>query len=136
MVEHFDEDTLYQLSVTPLLHQDIHRKRMEKDLLELHTLIDVHFEQRKKDEEELISLKERIVSSLRYQHFLAILFLCRNMTRAFNSWSRGNKNCPAMGEHGFTAVSRSWLYLQNSGKKKRKNYIYKYMQITFFRLYT
>ncbi|XP_068193447.1 troponin T, slow skeletal muscle isoform X1 [Antennarius striatus] len=39
---------------------DIHRKRMEKDLLELHTLIDVHFEQRKKDEEELISLKERI----------------------------------------------------------------------------
>ncbi|XP_041825665.1 troponin T, slow skeletal muscle isoform X2 [Melanotaenia boesemani] len=39
---------------------DIHRKRMEKDLLELHTLIDVHFEQRKKDEEELIYLKERI----------------------------------------------------------------------------
>uniref|UniRef100_A0A8P4K182 Troponin T, slow skeletal muscle n=1 Tax=Dicentrarchus labrax TaxID=13489 RepID=A0A8P4K182_DICLA len=39
---------------------DIHRKRMEKDLLELHTLIDVHFEQRKKDEEELIGLKDRI----------------------------------------------------------------------------
>ncbi|XP_077413676.1 troponin T, slow skeletal muscle isoform X1 [Vanacampus margaritifer] len=39
---------------------DIHRKRMEKDMLELHTLIDVHFEQRKKDEEELIGLKERI----------------------------------------------------------------------------
>ncbi|KAM4530191.1 troponin T, slow skeletal muscle isoform 3-T3 [Odontesthes bonariensis] len=39
---------------------DIHRKRMEKDTLELHTLIDVHFEQRKKDEEELIYLKERI----------------------------------------------------------------------------
>ncbi|XP_030262360.1 troponin T, slow skeletal muscle isoform X2 [Sparus aurata] len=39
---------------------DIHRKRMEKDLLELHTLIDVHFEQRKRDEEELISLKDRI----------------------------------------------------------------------------
>ncbi|KAF3846987.1 hypothetical protein F7725_004065 [Dissostichus mawsoni] len=35
-------------------------KRMEKDLLELHTLIDVHFDQRKKDEEELISLKDRI----------------------------------------------------------------------------
>lgn len=34
---------------------------MEKDLLELQTLIDVHFDQRKKDEEELISLKERIV---------------------------------------------------------------------------
>uniref|UniRef100_A0A8C2Z5N1 Troponin T, slow skeletal muscle n=1 Tax=Cyclopterus lumpus TaxID=8103 RepID=A0A8C2Z5N1_CYCLU len=39
---------------------DIHRKRMEKDLLELHTLIDVHFDQRKKDEEELIGLKDRI----------------------------------------------------------------------------
>ncbi|MEJ1283924.1 hypothetical protein NN561_014902 [Cricetulus griseus] len=40
--------------------QDIHRKRMEKDLLELQTLIDVHFEQRKKEEEELIALKDRI----------------------------------------------------------------------------
>ncbi|KAG7492103.1 hypothetical protein MATL_G00011130 [Megalops atlanticus] len=39
---------------------DIHRKRMEKDLLELQTLIDVHFDQRKKEEEELIGLKERI----------------------------------------------------------------------------
>ncbi|XP_037675382.1 troponin T, slow skeletal muscle isoform X2 [Choloepus didactylus] len=39
---------------------DIHRKRMEKDLLELQTLIDVHFEQRKKEEEELVGLKERI----------------------------------------------------------------------------
>ncbi|XP_067333808.1 troponin T, slow skeletal muscle, partial [Channa argus] len=39
---------------------DIHRKRMEKDLVELHTLIDAHFEQRKKDEEELIGLKDRI----------------------------------------------------------------------------
>lgn len=36
---------------------------MEKDLLELQTLIEVHFEQRKKDEEELIGLKDRIVSS-------------------------------------------------------------------------
>ncbi|XP_066127125.1 troponin T, slow skeletal muscle isoform X2 [Saccopteryx bilineata] len=39
---------------------DIYRKRMEKDLLELQTLIDVHFEQRKKEEEELVALKERI----------------------------------------------------------------------------
>lgn len=46
-----------------LMGQDIHRKRMEKDLLELQTLIDVHFEQRKKEEEELIGLKERIVMS-------------------------------------------------------------------------
>ncbi|XP_034070273.1 troponin T, slow skeletal muscle-like [Gymnodraco acuticeps] len=40
--------------------KDIHRKRMEKDLLELQTLIDVHFEQRKKEEQELIGLKQRI----------------------------------------------------------------------------
>lgn len=44
---------------------------MEKDLLELHTLIDVHFEQRKKDEEELIGLKDRIVSLLSYCCFLS-----------------------------------------------------------------
>ncbi len=31
--------------------------------MELQTLIDVHFEQRKKEEEELIGLKERIVIS-------------------------------------------------------------------------
>ncbi|KAJ8258416.1 hypothetical protein COCON_G00174280 [Conger conger] len=39
---------------------DIHRKRMEKDLMELHTLIEAHFEGRKKEEEELVSLKDRI----------------------------------------------------------------------------
>ncbi|XP_034732676.1 troponin T type 2a (cardiac) isoform X6 [Etheostoma cragini] len=39
---------------------DIHRKRMEKDLMELQTLIEVHFESRKKEEEELINLTERI----------------------------------------------------------------------------
>uniref|UniRef100_A0A8C6WL11 Troponin T type 2a (cardiac) n=1 Tax=Neogobius melanostomus TaxID=47308 RepID=A0A8C6WL11_9GOBI len=42
---------------------DIHRKRMEKDLMELQTLIEVHFEGRKKEEEEIIHLKERILSS-------------------------------------------------------------------------
>ncbi|XP_075332940.1 troponin T type 2a (cardiac) isoform X3 [Odontesthes bonariensis] len=39
---------------------DIHRKRMEKDLMELQTLIEVHFESRKKEEEELINLTDRI----------------------------------------------------------------------------
>ncbi|KAK1327940.1 hypothetical protein QTO34_012362 [Cnephaeus nilssonii] len=39
---------------------DIHRKRIEKDLNELQTLIEAHFENRKKEEEELISLKDRI----------------------------------------------------------------------------
>lgn len=45
--------------------QDIHRKRMEKDLMELQTLIEVHFESRKKEEEELINLTERIVRKTR-----------------------------------------------------------------------
>lgn len=47
---------------------------MEKDLLELQTLIDVHFEQRKKEEEELIGLKDRIVmpSPCCFPHSLSI----------------------------------------------------------------
>uniref|UniRef100_A0A4W4HGL6 Troponin T type 2a (cardiac) n=1 Tax=Electrophorus electricus TaxID=8005 RepID=A0A4W4HGL6_ELEEL len=39
---------------------------MEKDLNELQTLIEAHFESRKKEEEELISLKDRIVSEYIY----------------------------------------------------------------------
>ncbi|CAN0422656.1 unnamed protein product [Lampetra fluviatilis] len=43
-----------------LVFDDMHRKRMEKDLSELQTLIDAHFETRKKEEEDLLLLKERI----------------------------------------------------------------------------
>uniref|UniRef100_A0A672SBA2 Troponin T, cardiac muscle isoforms-like n=1 Tax=Sinocyclocheilus grahami TaxID=75366 RepID=A0A672SBA2_SINGR len=39
---------------------DIHHKRMEKDLTELQTLIEAHFESRKKDEEELINITQWI----------------------------------------------------------------------------
>ncbi|MGH0122623.1 UNVERIFIED_CONTAM: hypothetical protein FKN15_029052 [Acipenser sinensis] len=39
---------------------DIHKKRQNKDLNELQALIDAHFEHRKKEEEELIALKDRI----------------------------------------------------------------------------
>ncbi|XP_037695056.1 troponin T, fast skeletal muscle isoform X2 [Choloepus didactylus] len=39
---------------------DIQKKRQNKDLMELQALIDNHFEARKKEEEELIALKERI----------------------------------------------------------------------------
>uniref|UniRef100_A0A3B4Z535 Troponin T type 2b (cardiac) n=1 Tax=Stegastes partitus TaxID=144197 RepID=A0A3B4Z535_9TELE len=39
---------------------DIHRKRMEKDLIELQSLIEAHFEKRKKEEEELLNLTDRI----------------------------------------------------------------------------
>lgn len=41
--------------------QDIQKKRQNKDLMELQALIDSHFEARKKEEEELIALKDRIV---------------------------------------------------------------------------
>ena len=36
---------------------DINRKRLEKDLVELKKLIAAHFEQRKTDEEELTQLR-------------------------------------------------------------------------------
>ncbi|CAL8291174.1 unnamed protein product [Boreogadus saida] len=39
---------------------DIHRKRLDKDLSELQSLIEAHFVQRKKEEEELIALVSRI----------------------------------------------------------------------------
>ncbi|KAJ7994556.1 hypothetical protein DPEC_G00250690 [Dallia pectoralis] len=39
---------------------DLQKKRQNKDLIELQGLIDVHFENRKKEEEELIALKDRI----------------------------------------------------------------------------
>ncbi|XP_032894913.1 troponin T, fast skeletal muscle isoform X3 [Amblyraja radiata] len=39
---------------------DIHKKRQNKDLSELQGLIDLHFENRKKEEEELIALMDRI----------------------------------------------------------------------------
>lgn len=45
-----------------LWRQDIYRKRQEKDLAELQSLIEAHFVQRKKDEEELVALVNRIVS--------------------------------------------------------------------------
>uniref|UniRef100_A0A3P9LMX7 Troponin T2e, cardiac n=1 Tax=Oryzias latipes TaxID=8090 RepID=A0A3P9LMX7_ORYLA len=41
---------------------DIHRKRQEKDFSELQSLIEAHFIQRRKDEEELLALVNRIVS--------------------------------------------------------------------------
>ncbi|XP_010786283.1 troponin T, fast skeletal muscle-like isoform X2 [Notothenia coriiceps] len=39
---------------------DIHRKRLEKDLTELQSLIEAHFIQRKNDEAELLALVNRI----------------------------------------------------------------------------
>ncbi|XP_058013861.1 troponin T, fast skeletal muscle isoform X3 [Ahaetulla prasina] len=39
---------------------DIQKKRQNKDLIELQALIDNHFESRKKEEEDIMALKERI----------------------------------------------------------------------------
>lgn len=39
---------------------------MEKDLTELRTLIEDHFEKRKKEEEELLVLTDRIVCSCQF----------------------------------------------------------------------
>ncbi|XP_022605182.1 troponin T, cardiac muscle isoforms-like isoform X3 [Seriola dumerili] len=39
---------------------DLHRKRVEKDFNDLQTLIELHFSNRQKEEEELVSLRNRI----------------------------------------------------------------------------
>lgn len=54
--------------------QDIHRKRQEKDLSELQSLIEAHFIQRKKEEEELIALVNRIVSVSTEEESCCFLF--------------------------------------------------------------
>merc|ERR1712130_207395 len=42
------------------MDEDFVKKRLEKDLQELKRMIESHFQQRKKDEEELAELKDRI----------------------------------------------------------------------------
>ncbi|XP_033180932.1 troponin T2c, cardiac [Mastacembelus armatus] len=39
---------------------DLHRKRLEKDFNDLQTLIELHFSNRQKEEEELVALRNRI----------------------------------------------------------------------------
>ncbi|XP_072566336.1 troponin T2c, cardiac [Paramormyrops kingsleyae] len=39
---------------------DLHRKRLEKDFNELQSLIEMHFQSRQKEEEELVALRSRI----------------------------------------------------------------------------
>ncbi|CAJ0956726.1 unnamed protein product [Ranitomeya imitator] len=50
----------FHLQNTEKNTMDIQKKRQNKDLIELQSLIDQHFEARKKEEEEIIGLKERI----------------------------------------------------------------------------
>lgn len=46
---------------------------MEKDLMELQTLIVVHFESRKKEEDDIIHLKDRIVRASDYSNLNVII---------------------------------------------------------------
>ncbi|XP_052369944.1 troponin T, fast skeletal muscle-like [Oncorhynchus keta] len=65
---------------------DLHKKRQNKDLIELQGLIDVHFENRKKEEEELIALKSRIVSCY-YLAFTAVNTGVNTNCRPFRKYS-------------------------------------------------
>uniref|UniRef100_A0A3P9HJ88 Troponin T2d, cardiac n=2 Tax=Oryzias latipes TaxID=8090 RepID=A0A3P9HJ88_ORYLA len=63
-----DEDVQFMTNITaPKMpdgdkvdFDDMYRKRQEKDLAELQSLIEAHFVQRHKDEEELVALVNRI----------------------------------------------------------------------------
>lgn len=69
------------------LTQDIYRKRQEKDLAELQSLIEAHFVQRKKEEEELIALVNRIVSWLQSSHSVCTRLKFTVTARTFEtSW--------------------------------------------------
>ncbi|KAJ1066080.1 hypothetical protein K5549_013593 [Capra hircus] len=85
---------------------DIQKKRQNKDLMELQALIDSHFEARKKEEEELVALKERIKVPSPSRSSTAALrsWLGRSSTAALRSW---------LGRSS-TAALRSWL-----GAKRR-----------------
>ncbi|KAL1247780.1 hypothetical protein QQF64_023156 [Cirrhinus molitorella] len=65
--EHFEEEKPKFKPSAPKIpdgekvdFDDIQKKRQNKDTFELQGLIDAHFEQRKKEEQELIALKERM----------------------------------------------------------------------------
>ncbi|RXN31793.1 troponin slow skeletal muscle-like isoform X1 [Labeo rohita] len=93
---------------------DIHRKRMEKDLLELQTLIDVHFEQRKKEEEELIGLKERIAEQKRGKRLTG-----REIKRKTLSERRSPLGIENMREDGLRQRAQemwNWIYQLESEK--------------------
>ena len=53
------------------MDEDFVKKRLDKDLQELKRMIEYHFQQRKKDEEELSQLKDRIEQRKQVQHFLS-----------------------------------------------------------------
>uniref|UniRef100_A0A8D2P8T9 Troponin T2, cardiac type n=1 Tax=Zosterops lateralis melanops TaxID=1220523 RepID=A0A8D2P8T9_ZOSLA len=96
--------------------QDIHRKRMEKDLNELQALIEAHFESRKKEEEELLSLKDRIV---RVQP--SPLWLCpEERARKEEEEARKRAEEEARKKKAFSNMLHFGGYMQKSEKKGGK----------------
>uniref|UniRef100_H0YSW6 Troponin T2, cardiac type n=1 Tax=Taeniopygia guttata TaxID=59729 RepID=H0YSW6_TAEGU len=85
---------------------DIHRKRMEKDLNELQALIEAHFESRKKEEEELLSLKDRIV--------------CEERARKEEEEARKRAEEEARKKKAFSNMLHFGGYMQKSEKKGGK----------------
>ena len=58
------------------MDEDFVKKRLEKDLQELKRMIESHFQQRKKDEEELAELKDRIEKRKQVSKSTLISILC------------------------------------------------------------
>ena len=53
------------------MDEEFVKKRLEKDLADLKKMIALHFEQRKKDEEELEELKSRIETRKQVKYSVA-----------------------------------------------------------------
>ena len=54
------------------MDEEFVKKRLEKDLADLKKMIALHFEQRKKDEEELEELKSRIETRKQVKYSVAL----------------------------------------------------------------
>uniref|UniRef100_A0A667WN57 Troponin T type 2b (cardiac) n=1 Tax=Myripristis murdjan TaxID=586833 RepID=A0A667WN57_9TELE len=104
---------------------DIHRKRMEKDLTELQTLIEAHFESRKKEEEELLSLTSRI--DYKYQR---LLYLSHQEEKAKKEEEEAKKRADedakkkkilaSLNFSGYKAPNKGGTKKQTEREKKRK----------------
>uniref|UniRef100_A0A8C5TPN9 Troponin T2, cardiac type n=1 Tax=Malurus cyaneus samueli TaxID=2593467 RepID=A0A8C5TPN9_9PASS len=94
---------------------DIHRKRMEKDLNELQALIEAHFESRKKEEEELLNLKDRIVSWRAWGHELR-----EERARKEEEEARKRAEEEARKKKAFSNMLHFGGYMQKSEKKGGK----------------
>lgn len=80
--------------------------------MELQTLIEVHFESRKKEEEELIQLKERIVRLLGYR--------CSNMGRVCQTPSSGCVNTRSVEQENRRAERAEQQRIRSEREKGRQ----------------